>query len=62
MCQAAEKEWKNYRQNQVTQGCLAELAGSLGIPRDLLTHTIKRGPNDQRGTWVHPLVAVNLAP
>ena len=33
----------------------------MGIPIDLLTHSIIRGPNDARGTWVHPQVAVNLA-
>ena len=61
MCKAAGKEWKNYRQNQSTQDFFEELARSAGIPADLLTHTITRGPNDERGTWVHPLVAVNLA-
>lgn len=37
------------------------LARSLGIPGDLLTHSVVRGPNHERGTWVHPQVAVNLA-
>jgi hypothetical protein len=38
-----------------------ELGRSVQIPTDLLTPTMTRGPNDQRGTWVHPQVAVNLA-
>ncbi len=61
MCQAAGKFWGNYRQMQATQDFLDELAGSIGIPIDLLVHTIKRGPNEKRGTWIHPLVAINLA-
>lgn len=61
MCQAAGKEWSDYRRLANTEDFLREISGSLGIPRDLLTHTITRGPNHERGTWVHPQVAVNLA-
>jgi KilA domain-containing protein len=61
MCQAAGKEWSNYRQLQGTEAFLDELAQSLGIPRGLLTHSITSGPRHERGTWIHPQVAVNLA-
>jgi hypothetical protein len=61
MCQAAGKEWADYRRLQATEAFLSELSGSMGIPIDLLTHSVVRGPNHARGTWVHPLVAVNLA-
>jgi hypothetical protein len=33
----------------------------MGIPIDQLIEEITTGPNDQRGTWVHPRVAVSLA-
>lgn len=61
MCQAAGKEWSNYRQNAQTEAFLLALEGSLGIPRDLLVQSVSSGANDQRGTWVHPQVAINLA-
>jgi hypothetical protein len=50
MCQTVRTEWSNYRQLQSTDAFLEELARSLGIPRDLLTHTITNGPNHKRGT------------
>src|SRR5262245_32622630 len=59
MCQVAGKQWSHYRQLQTTQAFLDELAGSTGIPVDLLTHTVTRGPNHECGTGVHPRVAVN---
>jgi hypothetical protein len=31
------------------------------IPADLLAQTVSTGPNEQRGTWVHPQVAIHLA-
>lgn len=36
------------------------LSGSLGIPRDLLAVTVTKGPNAQRGTFVHPHIGYNL--
>lgn len=61
MCRAAGKEWAHYNSNGTTRGFLAALEGSLGIPRDQLTPSIMSGPNELRGTWVHPQVAVHLA-
>jgi hypothetical protein len=61
MCKATGKEWSNYRQNQATAEFLEALASSLGIPRDLIVQVVTTGPNDQRGTWVHPRVAIHLA-
>lgn len=60
MCKANGKEWSNYRQNATTEAFLSELEGSLGIPRGLLVVSTTTGPNNQRGTYVHPLVASNL--
>lgn len=63
MCKAGGKLWKNYRQNDRTQEYVAALTASLGLagnPADPI-HTITTGPNEQRGTWIHPRLAVDLA-
>lgn len=61
MCKAAGKEWANYNQNATTKAFLIALQGALGIPRDHIIQSIGAGPNEARGTWVHPQVAVHLA-
>ncbi|WP_170956242.1 KilA-N domain-containing protein [Cohaesibacter gelatinilyticus] len=61
MCKATGKLWGNYYQNDTTKAYLSALAGSIGIPIDRLVVKIMKGPNDQRGTWVHPKVAIHLA-
>lgn len=59
MCKAAGREWSAYRRS--ADGFLEALEGSLRIRRDVLVQSIAAGPNEERGTWVHPQVAVNLA-
>jgi KilA-N domain len=61
MCQAAGKEWSGYRRLQSSEEFLEALSRSLQIHRDLLIQTITTGPNEQRGTWVHPQVAIHCA-
>ena len=61
MCKANGKEWSNYRQNGVAEDFLDALERSLGIPRNHLVTSITKGPNAERGTWVHPQVAYHLA-
>lgn len=61
MCKAIGKEWSNYRKNDTTEAFLAALERSLRIRRDQLILSVSSGPNDQRGTWVHPQIAINLA-
>lgn len=61
MCEVAGKLWGNYRQLQGTQDFLEELGSDIGIPISLLTHSVRGGRKDEQGTWVHPMVAVNLA-
>jgi hypothetical protein len=61
MCKAAGKEWSAYRRNSVTDAFLTALEGSLQIHRDLIVQSIVTGDNDQRGTWVHPQIAIHLA-
>jgi hypothetical protein len=61
MCRATGKLWADYWRNQSTQEFTAELSGSMGIPIDQLIQSIVTGPNEQRGTWVHRRVAIDLA-
>jgi hypothetical protein len=60
MCKAVGKLYNDYSRLSVTQAFLKELSRSTGIPVDLLVFTVTTGPNDGRGTWVHPDVAINL--
>jgi len=61
MCKAAGKEWSKYHQSSVTHAFFSALEKSLGISRDQIVQSIANGPNNLRGTWVHPQVAINLA-
>ena len=60
LCRAAGRELKAYLRTQQTKAFLSELSGSVNIFTDQLVQTIDTGPNENRGTWVHPQVAVNL--
>jgi len=61
MCGAAKKRWRDYYINQRSSNYLQALQGSTGFPADLLVETITTGLNANRGTWVHPRLAVDLA-
>lgn len=61
MCQANGKEWSNYKQLEHTQVYIQALSSSLGIPTADLVITTTTGPNEFRGTWIHPRLAVDLA-
>lgn len=61
MCKAAGKAFADYERLASTQEFLAELSGSMGIPIDLLVSKNMVGPNELRGTWVHPQVSTHLA-
>lgn len=61
MCQAAGRRWHHYAANLRSAEYIKALEGSAGIPADLLAQTVLTGPNDRRGTWVHPRLAVDLA-
>lgn len=58
LCKAGGKEWASYYRNDATKEFMAELEGSLQICRDQLIQGKSSGPNELRGTWVHPLVAI----
>jgi hypothetical protein len=60
ICQAVGKLFADYRRLTTTKAFLDELSKSMGIPIDQLVYTVVTGPNEGRGTWVHPDVAINL--
>ena len=61
MCKANGKHLPHYMANVKTGEYIRALAGSVGIPTDLLVQPITTGINQFRGTWVHPRLAVDLA-
>lgn len=61
MCKAANKLFNDYTRLRSTAEFRLALAGSTGIPVDQLVMSIVTGPNDLRGSWVHPQMAINLA-
>jgi hypothetical protein len=61
MCQANGKHLPHYLSNQRTKDYVQALAASLDLtPADLVI-TTTTGPNEFRGTWIHPRLAVDLA-
>lgn len=60
MCRAVGKNFADYQRLKATEAFFVELAGSMGIPIDRLAFTTMTGRNEERGTWVHPDVAINL--
>ncbi len=61
MCKANGKQWNDYFRLDGTARYLEALSGSTGIPVDRLFYSVITGPNDSRGTWVHPNMAVETA-
>ncbi len=61
MCKAGGKLFNDFSRLRTTPLFLDALAGSTGIPVDLLVVTVMTGANELRGTWVHPQVAIHLA-
>lgn len=61
MCQAAGKLYGHWRDQKRVDDSLHVLSRSVGIPIDLLLISVITGPNDQRGTWGHPRIALRAA-
>ena len=60
-CQAGGKEFKHWNSLEKTQGYLRVLSRAVGSPTDLLIQTVTGGKNEDRKTWAHPRVAINIA-
>ena len=61
MAKANGKHLPHYMANDRTREYLEALSGSVGIPTDRLVVSTTTGPNDLRGTWIHPRLAIDLA-
>jgi hypothetical protein len=60
LCQAGDKRYNNWYQNDKTKRFLEVLSSTTGIPAvELLKQ--EQGGNGERHTWVHPQVAINIA-
>lgn len=60
MCEACGKQFFDYKRLSSTTAFLDELCAETGIPVSALVVTRKGGDVLERGTWVHPHVAINL--
>ncbi|GAQ87939.1 hypothetical protein KFL_003890100 [Klebsormidium nitens] len=61
MCQSAGKMWGHYNAVEGNVAFRTALATSLHTPIADLVQSITNGPLYQRGTWVHPQLAIHLA-
>jgi hypothetical protein len=61
LCKAGMKQFNHWNVNDRSKSFLKVLKRSTGIPMDLLISSVMTGPNDTRGTWAHPQVAINIA-
>lgn len=61
MCQAANKDWSDYRRLKATESFLEALAADTETPASKLIQSLKGGDPRLQGTWVHPQVAIHLA-
>ena len=61
LCKAGNKKFNDWSRLDNTKAFLNELKRSTGIPVDLLIQSITGGKNEDRKTWVHPYVAINIA-
>ncbi|GAQ92738.1 hypothetical protein KFL_011150060 [Klebsormidium nitens] len=61
MCQSAGKNMSDYMRLQSTEEFMVQLANTLGCSRTFLVNRCETGPVTKRVTWIHPMVATNLA-
>jgi len=61
LCKAGKKRFNHWNSLESTKDLINELNRSAGIPADLLIDTKMTGINEERGSWIHPDLAVQLA-
>ena len=61
LCKAGNKRFNHWNTLESTKDLIKELNRSAGIPADLLIDTKMTGINEERGSWVHPDLAIQLA-
>ena len=60
LCKQALREFKAWYRTDTAKSFLVELSRSVNIHTNLLVESVTTGPNEERGTWIHPKVAINL--
>ena len=60
LCKAGGKEFKHWKENKNCEAFLQALSSSVGIPTDDLIK-YESGSNENRATWGHRLVAIEIA-
>lgn len=60
LCQACGKKFNDYCRISPTKAFLEKLSSETGLPASALIQTVKGGDPQLQGTWVHPMVAINL--
>ena len=61
LCKAGKKLFADWKRMDSTQELIQVLKSSMGIHIDLLIDTKMTGKNEERGSWIHPDLAVQLA-
>lgn len=61
MCKAAGKLWADYNRLGSTQDYFTALSADMGFPISEIIQSVRGGPPELQGTWVHPQVAIHLA-
>lgn len=61
LCEAAEKQFHDWRRLKQTEDYLNAMISVTGIPVSELIQSVRGGNPEMQGTWVHPRVAMRLA-
>uniref|UniRef100_A0A6C0D0H7 KilA-N domain-containing protein n=1 Tax=viral metagenome TaxID=1070528 RepID=A0A6C0D0H7_9ZZZZ len=60
MCKAGGKQFYHWKENKHSEQFIKILSSSIGIPMDEIIK-YENGSNNERSTWCHPRVAINIA-
>lgn len=61
LCHAGKKKFHDYIRLKTTQEYLQTLESVEGIPSTDIIHIVQGGPSEKQGSYVHKLVAIDLA-
>jgi hypothetical protein len=61
LCKAGRREFKKWNENESSKAFVEVLGKKLELPRTQLIESITTGTNEERITWVHPRIAIQIA-
>lgn len=61
ICHATGKLFGDWHRLEDTKQYLQAVSKRMGIPIGSLVQSVTNGPRNQRGTWVHPRIALRIA-